>query len=55
MDDPKHGANTTLSTDLEAQKISGPDGGVSKRQTGFSATEVTLLSILKSGGSETGG
>ena len=28
MDDAKRGANATLSVDLEAQTISGPDGGV---------------------------
>ena len=28
MDDAKRGANATLSVDLEAQEICGPDGGV---------------------------
>jgi len=30
MDDAERGANSTLSVDLEAQTISGPDGGVIK-------------------------
>jgi 3-isopropylmalate/(R)-2-methylmalate dehydratase small subunit len=30
MDDAKRGANATLSVDLEAQEIRGPDGGVVK-------------------------
>ena len=30
MDDANRGANATLSVDLEAQEIRGPDGGVVK-------------------------
>ncbi|MEO1749232.1 MAG: 3-isopropylmalate dehydratase small subunit, partial [Pseudomonadota bacterium] len=30
MDDAERGANATLSVDLEAQEIRGPDGGVIK-------------------------
>ena len=30
MDDAERGANATLSVDLEAQEIRGPDGGVVK-------------------------